>query len=441
MLRHTVFVFTIPLPKAAEPPTFPDYFSQAEPPTLTDNSNSTMSLRYCITSFLLLCAVLLCGCRGKGRVYAEEKHELPVIHITTDGEIPWEERCPCTIGYVADGDSLNLPARIKCRGGLSSKYPKHSFALKFDQKVALCGLPDNKSWVLNASYIDKTFMRHKLCYDLFRMMGDYNAAPQCAYARVCENGHNLGLYVVMQRLNRRSLQIDKQDSSALIFKEPKVFYPDSLLPARNARTHNYHGQTYPEVDKAGYEGKVMDDFRHFLCNASDQEFNDKIWQWVDRRNVIDWHLLILFTNGGDGVCKNFYLYRRGEGEPFRVALWDCDHSFGRDGDNELNMLTRSANHLKNIMLKRLWANEEYRRALKERYEQLRRTGVFTEDNIRKMVEQNDVLIRSAIEDNARIWGYHSEFYFDDNDYEQEKNLILQFVPLSLGRMDSLLYIH
>ena len=410
MLRHTVFVFT-------------------------------MSLRYYIASFLLLCAVLLCGCRGKGRACAEEKQELPVIYISTDGEIPWEERCPCTIGYVADGDSLNLPARIKCRGGFSSKYPKHSFSLKFDSKQSLCGLPENKSWVLNASYIDKTFMRHKLCYDLFRMMGDYNTAPQCSYARVCENGHNLGLYVVTQRLNRRTLQIDKQDSTALVFKEPKVFYPDSILPPRAAGTANYHGQTYPEVDEAGYKGSVMDDFRHFLCTASDKEFYEKIWQWVDRRNIIDWHLLILFTNGGDGVFKNFYLYRRSAGEPFRVALWDCDHSFGRDGDNELNMLTRPANHLKNIMFNRLWANAEYRKALKERYEQLRRNGIFTEDNIRKMVEQNDALIRTAIEENACIWGYHSEFYFDDNNYEQEKALILEFVPLSIKRMDSLLYTH
>ena len=162
---------------------------------------------------------------------------------------------------------------------------------------------------------------------------------------------------------------------------------------------------------------------------------------MDRRNVIDWHLLILFTNGGDGVCKNFYLYRRGEGEPFRVALWDCDHSFGRDGDNELNMLTRPANHLKNIMLKRLWANEEYRRALAGRYKQLHLSGIFSVENLKRMVEQNDALIKSAVEENANLWGYTGEFYFDDNDYEQEKNLILQFVPLSLGRMDSLLYIH
>ena len=387
---------------------------------------------------LILCALLLCGCRGKGGVCAEEKHELPVIYISTGGEIPWEERCPCTIGYVAGGDSLSLPARIKCRGGLSSKYPKHSFALKFGSKVSLCGLPENKSWVLNASYIDKTFMRHKLCYDLFRMMGDYNAAPQCAYARVCENGHNRGLYVVMQRLNRRSLQISKQDSAALIFKEPKVFYPDSLLPKRNDTDPNYHEQTYPEVDKAGYKGKVMDDFRHFLRTASDKEFEEKIWQWVDKRNIIDWHLLILFTNGGDGVYKNFYLYRRGEGEPFRVALWDCDHSFGRDGDNELNMLARPANHLKNIMLKRLWANDDYRRALAERYTELHQSGIFSIANIKKMVEQNDILIRSAIDENARLWGYSGEFYFDDNTYEQEKSLILEFVPLSLRHMEEVL---
>ena len=96
-------------------------------------------------------------------------------------------------------------------------------------------MPENRSWILNASYIDKTFMRHKLCYDLFNMMGDNDLAPRCAYALVRENNRPQGLYVVMQRLNKHVLKIDDSDPEAVIFKEPKLFYPDSKMPARDPK--------------------------------------------------------------------------------------------------------------------------------------------------------------------------------------------------------------
>ena len=50
------------------------------------------------------------------------------------------------------------------------------------------------------------------------------------------------------------------------------------------------------------------------------------------------HLLLYLSNGGDGITKNFYIYKMDEETPFRIALWDCDHSFGRDGDNETECL-------------------------------------------------------------------------------------------------------
>ncbi len=48
--------------------------------------------------------------------------------------------------------------------------------------------------------------------------------------------------------------------------------------------------------------------------------------------------MLLLSNNGDGVMKNFLLYKIDSNTPFRIALWDYDHSFGRDGDNELNLM-------------------------------------------------------------------------------------------------------
>lgn len=391
---------------------------------------------------LPVCALsLLCGLQWscQSPTMTESHEQLPLISIETDAAIPWDSRCSCDINYKSAGDSVCWSGTIKCRGGVSSKYEKYSYALKLSEKHSLCGLPTNKSWILNANYIDKTFMRHKLCYDLFRMMDERDLAPQCAYAMLRHNGNPLGLYVVMQRLNKEVLQLDVSDTNAYIFKEPKVFF--TKLPPPQANEESYHGQTYPDYDKYGDQSAIMDDFRKFLLQSTDEQFRNEIDQWIDIQNVVDWHLLILFTNNSDGLTKNFYLYKKNSDTPFRIALWDCDHSFGRDGDNEMNMLERLADIQKNIMLARLAQVPEYQNALAERYFQLRKNGIFSYEQIYQMVQDNDRYIRLGIDENVRLWPFDSPYYFDGNNYEEEVKLLLEFVPLSLKRLDEMFGYH
>lgn len=386
--------------------------------------------------FIVVMVFALASCGRKAAV-TRQPEKLPEIFIETKSDIQWEKKCACEVIQLLGGDSTTYKGKIKCRGGFSSKYEKHSYSLKLSDAASLCALPANKNWILNASYIDKTFMRHKLCYDLFRMMDERNLAPQCAYVMLRVNHQPKGLYVLMQRLNKQVLQVDKKDPGALIFKEPKLFYKN--LPERKGKSENYHEQIYPDFEKVGDQSAIIDDFRQFILHSSDAEFARRIGEWVDVRNIIDWHLLLLFVNSGDGVCKNFYLYKQNAGTPFRVALWDCDHSFGRDGDNERNMLERIVQPQSNILLERLLKMPSYQEALAERYGQLRENGVFSYENIQKMVQDNDRLVRLGIQENIRLWPYNSPNYFDSNSYDEEVKLLLQFVPLSLQRLDEMFH--
>lgn len=364
-----------------------------------------------------------------------EPLQLPVIHIATQEAIPWEEGIPCVMSVVTGRDSVALDGKVKFRGGMSSKYDKHSYSVKLLGAYSLCGMPANRSWILNASYIDKTFMRHKLCYDLFNMMGDNDLAPKCTYALVRENGQPQGLYVAMQRLNKYVLKIDDCDPEAVIFKEPKLFYPDSKMPAADPHDANYHGQSYPDIEK-GDRSAVIDEFRRFLVKTPDEEFYAHIGEWIDLQNLIDWHLFILFTNSGDGVLKNFFLYKKDAGTPFRIAIWDCDHSLGRDGDNEKNMLKHLPEERRNILIDRMMKSDEYVQRLKGRYAELRQSGIFSYENMEKMMKANDPYVRLGLEENTRLWPYDSENYYDAATYDEECALILEFVKLNLERLDS-----
>ena len=214
-------------------------------------------------------------------------------------------------------------------------------------------------------------MRHKISYDLFNQMGKLNITPMCFYLNLVANNRPKGLYVAMQEVNAGMLGLVKSDSMAMIFKDPPVYFRDSLdyIQDRN----NYYQQKYPkkhESDKTWY----LEAFRDFMFNSPDSLLLADAGKWIELQNLMDWHLLLLFTNKGDGVMKNFLLYKTDSHTPFRIALWDYDHSFGRDGGYTLNMMENSVEPERSELIRRLMEipGSSYPGMLRERYWQLRK---------------------------------------------------------------------
>ncbi len=160
-----------------------------------------------VSLFLLQCALLSCNSNS-----TENSTDQPLLatgNIIKEGEISWDNKEPCIIQFSYAGSNFEAEACIKCRGGSSSKYYKHSYAIELDKKHSLAGLPNDDDWVLNANYIDKTFMRHKISYDIFKEMSPKNMAAQSAYIRLFINGNYTGLYVLMQEVNAGMLKLNK----------------------------------------------------------------------------------------------------------------------------------------------------------------------------------------------------------------------------------------
>ena len=116
---------------------------------------------------------------------------LPLVYIDTGGRyIPDEPKIPAKMGIIYHGVGvthlLNEPYNdyngkigIEARGSSSQSWPKKQYAVEtwtaanLDTSVSLMGLPKESDWVLNAPFIDRSFLRNVLAYDLFRRMGRY----------------------------------------------------------------------------------------------------------------------------------------------------------------------------------------------------------------------------------------------------------------------------
>ena len=87
-----------------------------------------------IASYLLIALVVFI-------VFSCENRELTYLNIVKDGTFAWEEKEPCTIIYSDSKNSDSIIGKIKCRGGVSSKYYKHSFSLELERKYSFKNLP------------------------------------------------------------------------------------------------------------------------------------------------------------------------------------------------------------------------------------------------------------------------------------------------------------
>jgi spore coat protein CotH len=363
-----------------------------------------------------------------------DSNMLPQIDILKSDGFSWNGKEICTIIYTADGRSIEIPAEIKYRGGHSARYEKHSFSLELVKKYQLAGLPKDDDWILNANYIDKTFMRHKISYDLFQTMNQNNKSAASNYINLMINGEEQGLYLITEEINGSQVKLNEKDSLAMIFKDPPFLFKSRIKNQQDS--NNYFQQKFPKIEKRN-QTAYIEKFRSFLFDSSERDFVEEIDNWIDLDNVLDWHLLLLYSYNADGIMKNFYLYKLDANTPFRIAIWDYDHSFGRDGDNELNMMDRPLRMERSILFNRLLDSEalNYKKRMKERWKQLRDQGLFSAEYMDVKVKQIDSEISKAVEQNALIWPWDSKWYYDDNDYEEEKEIFMNFVKLRISVLD------
>lgn len=370
------------------------------------------------------------------------QQDLPRFHYLTIRKVPFKTKANRFVSYASSDPNVDHIyfeyGRMKTRGSSSEKFPKRSFTVEFKSKSKINGLEKDDDWILNASYIDKSFIRNKLSYDLFIKFNTENIAPKCSFIEVYRNLQYHGLYILTERMDRKRIGIDKGDLSGQIFKEPILF-----LDAKNPFMGNnpsvqgdLHHQKYPKLNLVNYTD-TLEELRRFISYSPDSIFNDLkngIYQFFDIKNIIDWHILLLLTHNSNGVSTNFYLYKLNGSSKYSVVPWDYDDSFGRNatGKKEITGIINLSN---NLLLSRLLQDPIYLKLLKTRYLELVASGIMTAEGINSMVDENYKLISPHISKNESLWGLESEYYFDNYDFEQEIDLIRNWIPIQLDSLN------
>ncbi|HMJ66232.1 MAG TPA: CotH kinase family protein [Candidatus Binatia bacterium] len=381
-----------------------------------------------IVIFVVLALLARCSSLGAPLTNATVDFEpnLPLIFLDAKEQIVSDRKVPCTVKLVSPGQTNTaspLTGVVRFHGATSQAYEKKSFGLTIDKPVALAGLSESAHYVLNAAFVDRSLMRHKLSYDLFRSLsspGNKRFAAASRFVEVYFNGKYRGAYLLMERVDRRLLQLHPYSSNevshAVIYK--------AIDHAANFGQSGHAGYEQREPDPAAVPyWRPLDEFNKFVSSAPDAQFFDPqtgISSRLDLDNAIDFHLLVLLTSNMDGITKNF-IFTRDATVPtnphlkFFFAPWDYDATFGRNW--EASRVAPTA-WLSNHLFDRLLGNPAYRDRFVARWKELR-DKQFSVKTVRQMIDDNAKTLGDAALRNAQRWRAQAASLADRLSFEED----------------------
>jgi spore coat protein H len=369
---------------------------------------------------------------------------LPIVFLEAKEQIVSERKVPCTLKlvlpYGSSAESTGaLTGVVRVHGASSQRYSKKSFGVTLDAPVRWLGMRESPHWVLMAATVDRSLMRHKLSYDLFRSLSVSNAPRFAAASRFIElnlNGKYHGAYLLMERVDRAMLELRRYDSNA---PHQAVIYKAVDHAANFDRLgHGGYEQREPDPLTGEYWGP-LDRFNRFVSSAKDAEFFDPakgISARLDLDNTIDFHLLVLLASNMDGYDKNLLLARDAPTTKpplprFFFVPWDYDATFGRNWEASLVDPTM---WLSNHLFDRLLGDAAYRKKFAARWKQLR-AQQFSVPAIHAMIDENVRTLGDATKRNEIRWHTRNGPYPDHIGFEEDVAQMKEWIAARVKWLD------
>lgn len=369
---------------------------------------------------------------------------LPVLKIEAKDPIVPAPKVPCTLAFLpgAASETETLHAAVRIRGATSQFYEKKSYALTLEIPAQWLGMRKSTQWILQAAAVDRSLMRHKLSYDLFRSLSSNDGKRYATASRFVEiqiNGRYNGAYLLMERVDRALLELSRFDPAAS--SHACIYKAVDHTANFSHRGHDGYEQQEPEPEALAY-WEPLDEFNQFVSRAPDPEFRDPekgIAARLDLDNAIDFQLLVLLTSNTDGITKNFILARDAvlpdASAPvprFFFAPWDYDATFGRNWDARPVTPDR---WLSNRLFDRLHKDPAFRQQFAARWKQLRERE-FSVAAIHSLIDENVRTLGDAAQRNATRWRTLDGPYPDRLSFEQDVAQMKEWVTARVQWLDA-----
>jgi spore coat protein CotH len=221
---------------------------------------------------------------------------------------------------------------IRSRGTGSRSGTKPGLRVDFERYTDGQRFLGLKSVVLRNNTQDASNMNERLSMLLFQRMG--MPAPRETYARLFVNDAYVGLYTLVEEIDKRFLKrvFDEDDGYLFSYDYPtdaKPYYFEYL----GADPALYVPLPFkPETNEDDPEPEVIEQLVWTINQTSSAVFRNAISEYLDLPAFVRFVALETFLADTDGVLgdlgmNNYYMYRFEQGKVFTFLPWDKSESF------------------------------------------------------------------------------------------------------------------
>lgn len=245
----------------------------------------------------------------------------------------------CVIQVAGNGKYENIAprsAKIRMRGNSTRLwYPKKPYRIKFDSKVSMLGLSENKDWVLLANYRDQSKFMNAIAFDMAREMGSFKFVNANRFVEVEVNGDYKGVYQLTEQVEQAKtrvntgtngvlLALDKDDGPELSPNETNNFYSKIYkMPV---------AVKYPKNPNAEQLNSIAEDLKKLEQAIASANY-DSVQKLLDVNSFIDFILLQEITRNVElEAPRSMFIYKDESGLYRMGPVWDFDGGFGYSWD-------------------------------------------------------------------------------------------------------------
>ena len=356
------------------------------------------------------------------------KSDLPVITITTDSTLNAQRKV--TAHMQADG--YDGPIGIKLRGNSSLSFNQKKYTLETrsadgqEADVSLLGMPAHSKWVLLAPYNDISMMRDPLAFQLWRDMGHWG--PRTRMVELVMNGEYHGIYILSEAIKRGTdrvnlnklkksdisgrdvtggylLRIDTYNEDDATFTSKLPGIGDGIMTSQITWSCIYPKKKKLQPEQLAYIQSYVDTVEQVIQSDLFADPQKGYARYIDVPSFVDYFIHTELSLNADGYKRSAYFYKEKQkadgtgGKLVAGPVWDYNLAYGNCNFCNANNLEAWCFEGGNTnptpaLWQRLLQDPAFRKAVKQRYQQLRQS-VLSNKSLNNYIDRQASLLAKA----------------------------------------------
>lgn len=372
------------------------------------------------------------GMPDMGGVFPQVKHtkvenfqsNLPVVTIITDTPLNAQKKVTAHMRV----ENYDGAIGIKLRGNSSLAFNQKKYTLELrgetgkKQDVSLLGMPAHSDWVLLAPYNDISMMRDPLAFNLWREMGHWG--PRTRMVELVMDGEYHGIYIFCEAIKRGEGRVNlskmkKTNTEGTdvtggyllridTFNDDDATFPSKVpgIGEGSPTSEIIWSCIYPkkknlQPEQLAYIHSYVDSMELAIQSTDFKDSKKGYAHFIDVPSFVDYFIHTELSMNADGFKRSAYFFKEKNSKMQAGPVWDYNLAYGNcnfaNADNpEAWCFEGASNNPTPALWQRLLQDPAFRKAVKTRYQALRKTILSTQ-HINDYIDQQAQLLSQAQE--------------------------------------------